>query len=66
MYTSHSTANDGYHADQAAFVAALEERGLPGKVDVRVGDWGHGALWDRTGYRRAWLKALGLPAARAR
>ena len=49
-----------------AFVAALQDRGLPGKLDVRVGDWGHGALWDRTGYRHAWLKALGLPTARAR
>ena len=49
-----------------AFVAALQARDLAGKLDVRVGDWGHGALWDRTGYRRAWLKALGLPATRAR
>lgn len=49
-----------------AFVAALQARDLAGTLDVRVGDWGHGALWDRTGYRRAWLKALGLPAARAR
>ena len=43
-----------------AFVSALRERNLPGTLDVRVGDWGHGALWDRTGYRRAWLRALGL------
>jgi pimeloyl-ACP methyl ester carboxylesterase len=49
-----------------AFVEALRARSLPGALDVRVGDWGHGALWDRTGYRRAWLQALGLPAARAR
>lgn len=25
MYVSHSTADTGYHADQAAFVAALDQ-----------------------------------------
>lgn len=25
MYASHSTADDGYYADQAAFVAALDQ-----------------------------------------
>ena len=25
MYASHSTADDGYHADQTAFVAALDQ-----------------------------------------
>lgn len=47
-----------------AFVEALRAQNLPGDLDVRVGDWGHGALWDRTGYRRAWLRALGLPVGR--
>lgn len=42
------------------FADALAERGAPGFA-VRVGRWGHGALWDRPAMRRAWLHDLGLP-----
>jgi pimeloyl-ACP methyl ester carboxylesterase len=42
------------------FAAALAEHGAPG-FGVRVGRWGHGALWDRPAMRRAWMHDLGLP-----
>lgn len=44
------------------FAAALAEHGAPG-LGVRVGRWGHGALWDRPAMRRAWMRDLGLPVA---
>lgn len=42
------------------FADALAQRGAPGFA-VRVGRWGHGALWDRPAMRRAWMRDLGLP-----
>ncbi|MGI9117826.1 MAG: alpha/beta hydrolase family protein [Gaiellales bacterium] len=42
------------------FVAA--ERGVlaPGQLRVRVGTWGHGALWDDADHRAAWLIDAGV------
>lgn len=42
------------------FAEALAGRGARGFA-VRVGRWGHGALWDRPAMRRAWMRDLGLP-----
>ncbi len=42
------------------FAEGLAARGAPG-FTVRVGRWGHGALWDRPAMRRAWMRDLGLP-----
>jgi pimeloyl-ACP methyl ester carboxylesterase len=42
------------------FAGALAEQGAP-RLAVRVGRWGHGALWDRPAMRRAWMRDLGLP-----
>ena len=62
----YSTADPvaGEPRQAPAFASALAARGLPGGFAVRVGAWGHGALWDRPSFRRAWLGALGLPVAR--
>ena len=42
------------------FAKGLAGRGATG-FTVRVGRWGHGALWDRPAMRRAWMRDLGLP-----
>ena len=42
------------------FAEGLAGRGATG-FTVRVGRWGHGALWDRPAMRRAWMRDLGLP-----
>ena len=46
------------------FADRLAQR-RPGSFAVRVGRWGHGALWERLPMRRAWMHDLGLPVARA-
>lgn len=48
------------HADQGPrFADALAGR-RPPAFDVRVGGWGHSALWERPAYRPTWLRDLGL------
>ena len=42
------------------FAEGLAGRGATG-FTVRVGRWGHGALWDHPAMRRAWMRDLGLP-----
>ncbi|MGA0121860.1 MAG: alpha/beta hydrolase family protein [Gaiellales bacterium] len=44
------------------FAKAMAERGARGFA-VRVGRWGHGALWGRAPMRRAWMRDLGLPVS---
>ncbi len=44
------------------FAEGLAERGARGFA-VRVGRWGHGALWERAPMRRAWMRDLGLPVS---
>lgn len=48
------------HRDQGPrFAEALAGR-RPAAFDVRIGGWGHSALWERPAYRPAWLRDLGL------
>lgn len=42
------------------FLTAERPLTQPGRLLVRVGTWGHGALWDRADHRAAWLIDLGL------
>ena len=66
----YSTADPVSGAPQQVptFVAAEREQLPRGQLLVRVGTWGHGALWDRADHRAAWLidagvvPAGGLPA----
>ncbi len=48
------------HRDQGPRFADALARRRPAAFDVRIGGWGHSALWERTAYRPAWLRDLGL------
>ena len=47
------------------FVAAERDVLGPGQLVVRIGTWGHGALWDRADHRAAWLIDAGVVPAGA-
>ena len=50
---------------QLPTLVAAQAAADPTGLDVRVGGWAHGALWDRADHRAAWLIDLGLLPAGA-
>jgi hypothetical protein len=63
----YSTADPVSGATQQVptFVAA-ERAVLPaGQLELRLGAWNHGALWDRSDHRAAWLIDAGVVPAGA-
>lgn len=63
----YSTADPVSGASQQVPTFLAAERAVlpPGQLEIRVGTWGHGALWDRADHRAAWLIDAGVVPAGA-
>ena len=63
----YSTADPVSGASQQVPTFVAAERGVlaPGQLEIRIGTWGHGALWDRAEHRAAWLIDAGVGPAGA-